>query len=109
MDERIGLTGVEESHNRHRRLLRPRCQRPCRRRATEQRDELAPPHRVTAISEGPYVLRHSATTLLRSDPLGKSGVQWWTSSPVCGKTGAQDRIRAADRFRFEQFAKGGAG
>ena len=33
----------------------------------EQGDELATPHRVTAISEGPYVMRHSATTLLRSD------------------------------------------
>src|SRR5262245_65297383 len=39
--------------------LGPPRPRPRGRRAAEQRDELAAPHRVTAISEGPYVLRHS--------------------------------------------------
>src|SRR5262249_6422929 len=34
--------------DRHRRLLCPRCQRPPRRRAAEQRDELAPPHSITS-------------------------------------------------------------
>ena len=33
---------VEEPDHRHRRLLRPRRERPRRRRAAEQRDELAP-------------------------------------------------------------------
>src|SRR4029079_19378198 len=30
------------------RLLRPRCERPCRSRAAEQRDELAPSHSITS-------------------------------------------------------------
>ena len=34
----------EEAHHRHRRLLRARRERPCRHRAAEQRDELAPSH-----------------------------------------------------------------
>jgi hypothetical protein len=29
-------------------LLRPRRERPCCRRTTEQRDELAPPHSITS-------------------------------------------------------------
>jgi hypothetical protein len=48
--------------------------------------------------------------LLRADThLERAAFKWWTSSLVCGEAGAQDRILAADRFRFEQFAKGGAG
>jgi hypothetical protein len=35
---------VEKSDHRHRRLLRARRERPCRRRAAQQRDELAPSH-----------------------------------------------------------------
>jgi hypothetical protein len=31
----------DESNDRHRRLLRPRRERPCGRRTAEQRDELA--------------------------------------------------------------------
>src|SRR6476646_9767820 len=42
-----GRTGAEQPDHRHRRLLRPRRQRPCHRRATEQ-DELAPPHSITS-------------------------------------------------------------
>src|SRR5262249_14910383 len=38
---------VEESDDRHRRLLRARRERP-RRRAAEQRDELAPDHSITS-------------------------------------------------------------
>src|SRR5262245_43327719 len=34
--------------DRHRRLLCPRCQRPPRRRAAEQRDERAPSHSITS-------------------------------------------------------------
>ena len=36
--------GAEEPNHRHRRLLRARTERPCDRRAAEQRDELAPSH-----------------------------------------------------------------
>ena len=35
-------SGIEKSDHRHRRLLRPRRERPCGCRAAEQRDELAP-------------------------------------------------------------------
>src|SRR5262249_52082156 len=39
----------EKPYHRHRRLLRPRRERPSRRRATEQRDELAPSdHSITS-------------------------------------------------------------
>ena len=37
----LGRPGVDEADDRHRRLLRARRERP-RRRAAEQRDELAP-------------------------------------------------------------------
>ena len=35
---------TSEGRSRRERLLRARCERPSRRRASEQRDELAPPH-----------------------------------------------------------------
>src|SRR5262245_54090817 len=40
-----GRPGAEEPNHRHRRLLRPRRERPRGRRAAEKRDELAPLHR----------------------------------------------------------------
>src|SRR5262249_30903589 len=40
---RVRRSGVEQPNHRHRRLLRARRERP-RRRAAEQRDELAAPH-----------------------------------------------------------------
>jgi hypothetical protein len=40
----ISRVGVEEPDYRHRRLLRPCRNRPSRRRAAEQRDELATSH-----------------------------------------------------------------
>jgi len=46
---RFKLTNIEESNHRHRRLLRARRERLCRR-AIEQRDELASPH-------GPFLPR----------------------------------------------------
>ena len=47
---------MEEPDHRHRRLLRPRRQRPCRRRAAEQRDELAPPdHSITSSARASRV------------------------------------------------------
>src|SRR5262249_22910832 len=46
---RINRQAADESDNRHRRLLRPRRQRPRRRRAAEECDELAPPdHSITS-------------------------------------------------------------
>src|SRR5262245_28091187 len=52
---RVRRSGVKEPNHRHRRLLRIRRERP-RRRAPEQRDELAPLHSITssamASSEG---------------------------------------------------------
>jgi hypothetical protein len=44
--ERRGRSAVQIPHHRHRRLLRPRRERPCRRRAAEQRDELAASHSI---------------------------------------------------------------
>ena len=44
---RIGRPAVEEPDHRHRRLLRPRRQRPRRRRAAEEGDELAASHRCS--------------------------------------------------------------
>src|SRR5262245_2379088 len=40
--QRVRRPAVEQPDHRHRRLLRPRCQRPGDCRAAEQRDELAP-------------------------------------------------------------------
>ena len=39
---------ADEADDRHRRLLRTRRERPRRRRAAEQRDELAPSHSITS-------------------------------------------------------------
>ena len=43
---------------RHRRLLRARRERPRRRRAAEQRDELAPLHSITSSARGEQRRRH---------------------------------------------------
>ena len=40
----LGRPGTDEADDRHRRLLRARCDRPRDGRATGKRDELAPPH-----------------------------------------------------------------
>src|SRR5262249_23137123 len=44
----LGRLRVEETDHWHRRLLRPRRERPGNRRATEQRDEVASPHSITS-------------------------------------------------------------
>src|ERR1022692_785833 len=44
--EKAFIGGPPGTDHRHRRLLRPRRNRPCRRSA-EKRDELAPPHSMT--------------------------------------------------------------
>src|SRR5262249_40613023 len=43
-----GRPAVEKPDHRHPRLLRARRERPCRRRAGEQRDELASLHSITS-------------------------------------------------------------
>src|SRR5215468_11518196 len=61
-------TGADKTNHRHRRLLRVRGQRPRRRRAAEQRNELATFHSITssarAISVG-GTSRPSAFAVLR--------------------------------------------
>ena len=49
---------VEKPDHRHRRLLRARRERPRRRRAAEQRDELAPLHSITSSARGEQRRRH---------------------------------------------------
>src|SRR5262245_62062351 len=59
---------VQEPNDRHCRLRPPRRDRPCRRRAAEQRDELAAPHSITssarASSDG-GTMRPSILAVLR--------------------------------------------
>src|SRR5262249_41828604 len=65
---RLDRNAVENPDHRHRRLLRPRRQRP-RRRAAEQRDELATPdHSITSSARASNVggtSRPSALAVLR--------------------------------------------
>src|SRR5262245_18348474 len=59
--------GAEKTDHRHRRLLRARRHRP-RRRATEERDELAPFHSMTSSARASSVgdtVRPSALAVLR--------------------------------------------
>ena len=59
---------AEKPDHRHRRLLRPRRERPRRRRAAEQRDELAPLHSITSSARASSVggtSRPSALAVLR--------------------------------------------
>src|SRR5262249_23089856 len=48
-------SAAEESDHRHRWLLCPGRERPARRRAAEQRDELAPPHSITSSARASRV------------------------------------------------------
>src|SRR6516164_3467233 len=45
---RLLRCGGKKPDHRHRRLLRPRCERPRSRRTAEKRDELAPNHSITS-------------------------------------------------------------
>src|SRR5262249_2584796 len=63
-----GRSAVEEPDNRHRRLLRPRRERPRSQRAAEKRDELAPLHSITSSARASSVggiSRPSAFAVLR--------------------------------------------
>src|SRR5215470_7672814 len=60
-----GRAAVEESDNRHR-LLRARRERPSRRGAAQQRDELAPLHSITSsarVRRLSEILRPSAVAV----------------------------------------------
>src|SRR5262249_2981060 len=60
--------GAEITDHRHRRLLRARRERPRRDDATEQRDELAPPHSITSSASAislSGIERPSALAVLR--------------------------------------------
>src|SRR5262249_2524541 len=59
--EHVRRFTAEVSDHRHRRLLRPRCHRPRRRRAAEQRYELAPAH----VGHGEFLPRASACNATR--------------------------------------------
>jgi hypothetical protein len=54
---RLGRPALEEPDHRHRPLLRARNERPCRCRAAEKRDELAPSH-VCSPSAEDRILPH---------------------------------------------------
>ena len=63
-----GRPAAEKPDHRHRRLLRARRERPRRRRAAEQRDELAAPHSITSSARASSVggtSRPSALAVLR--------------------------------------------
>src|SRR5258708_5054862 len=70
LPERIGRVAAEEPDHRHRGLLRARRERP-RRRAPEQRDELAPLHSITSsarlISSGSTVMPNMLAVLRLTD------------------------------------------
>src|SRR5262249_45193075 len=48
---------VEEADHRHRRLLRPRCERPCGYTAAEKCDEFPPPHGASPKAKDGSVAR----------------------------------------------------
>ena len=78
----IGAAGVlrEKSDHRHRRLLRARREWPRRRRAAEQRDELAPSHSITSSarpSSGSGTVRPNALAVLRL-MISSTFVDCWT-------------------------------
>src|SRR5262249_21338394 len=59
---------TEKPDHRHRWLLRARCERPCRSRAADERDELAALHSITSSaspSSGSGTVSPSALAVLR--------------------------------------------
>src|SRR6266404_9693609 len=59
---------AKKSDHRHRRLLRPRRERPSHRRAAEERDEIAPFHSITSSARNrndSEIVRPSALAVLR--------------------------------------------
>src|SRR5262245_2815663 len=60
----LGRSIGDEAHDRHCLLLRPRRERPRRRRAAEQRDELAPFHSITSSARASSVAGTSRPSAL---------------------------------------------
>jgi hypothetical protein len=61
-----GRPAAEKPDHRHRRLLRARCERP-RRRANEERDELAPPHSITSSARSSSAGDNSMASALAAE------------------------------------------
>src|SRR5262245_55268306 len=84
--ERLSRLSIQKSDHRHRRLLRPRRDRPRRRRAAEQRDELAPSdHSITSSARASKVAgisRPSALAVLRLMTKSNRVGCWMGSSPA---------------------------
>src|SRR5262244_1473872 len=65
--------------DRHRRLLCPRCQRPPRRRAADERDELAPLHSITSSARSRIavgIVTPSALAALRLTTVSNAVACW---------------------------------
>ena len=62
----VSRCGVEESDQRHRRLLRPRHERPCHRRAAEKANELTSPH-YPHPSSGDSIVSARTSTLIGAE------------------------------------------
>jgi hypothetical protein len=76
---------VKKSNNRHRRLLRPRRERPRRSRAAEQRDELASSHvahGLTTIARRRTAMLQRARLPWRPLPSGGGGSDTLNKSPT---------------------------
>jgi hypothetical protein len=92
----IGRTALEEPDHRHRRLLRPRRERPCSERASEQRDELASAaHSITSSARASSVgvtstPRAFAVLRLRADCVAKVFLTFGRETLI------QDRARTSN-------------
>src|SRR5262245_56346681 len=86
-----GRAAVEESDNRHRLLLRPRRERPCRR-AAEERDELASFHSITSSARASTVGGRSMLSAL-------AALRLMTSSRLTGSCTGRSAGLAPLRIR----------
>src|SRR5262245_2479372 len=78
-------TGIHKSNHRHRRLLRPRRERPRRRRAAEQRDEIAPSHGLLSRVSGSRQRSSKYTTGVMALQGIKTQSKGWTMT-ASGRT-----------------------
>jgi hypothetical protein len=79
--ERIGRVAAEEPDHWHRGLLRARGERPRRRRASEQRDEVAPPHHSITSSARANIDSYLFSAEMNVFPDGPTPVIWMITSP----------------------------
>jgi hypothetical protein len=87
---------TEKSNYRHRRLLRPRRQRPCCCRAAEQRDELAPFHSITSSARASSA---GGTASQHPDPMK-------TLSVSLDRLDQMLRVRIRQNFRIQAGQRG---